>query len=368
MDAADGRVRGVSGADLAGDGFRAENGKDEADGDQGATRRPTNRRWGGRRFWVGVVLALLVFDVLAFVLIPPFVAGSPGTAAAYPADFITATFHFPPPAPIFSLDGSEPPHGQLIYFHPSISNTILTSWIVMALILLVAFAATRRLRLHPGPFQNAVEYVLESLAGFAHGLGGPRARRYVPLFAAFFVFILISNWSGLVPMVGQVEHLRAPTSDLNITIGLALVSFCVFHIEGVRSLGLRGYLGKFFPLGEFRNGIAGGLIALVVGLVEFFLEFIKPVTLSMRLFGNIYGGELALAVVTALTVAVIPVALYGLELLLNFVQALIFSVLTLMFTLIAIEGHDDGEHGAADGSTTAAAAASHTTEGEPLAA
>ena len=89
--------------------------------------------------------------------------------------------------------------------------------------------------------------------------------------------------------------------------------------------------------------IGAGVIALFVGVIEFFLEFIKPVTLAMRLFGNIYGGEVALGVITGLTIAIIPVAMVGLEFLLNFMQALIFSVLTLMFTIIAIERHDGHE-------------------------
>ena len=83
---------------------------------------------------------------------------------------------------------------------------------------------------------------------------------------------------------------------------------------------------------------------MYVGIIELFLEFVKPVTLAMRLFGNIYGGEVALAVISALTLAILPVALYGLEALLNVIQALIFSVLTLMFILIAVEGHGSEEH------------------------
>jgi F-type H+-transporting ATPase subunit a len=163
----------------------------------------------------------------------------------------------------------------------------------------------------------------------------------VPVFVAFFLFILLSNWSGLLPGVGRTEQLRAPTSDVNVTIGLALLAFFMFHIEGVRNLGFGGYFGKFFNVSGFRDGIGAGIIALFVGLLEFFLEFIKPVTLSMRLFGNIYAGEIALGVITGLTFVVIPVAMVGLEFLLNFMQALIFSVLTLMFTLIAIEPHHD---------------------------
>ena len=146
-----------------------------------------------------------------------------------------------------------------------------------------------------------------------------------------------------MPPVGRIEELRAPTSDVNITIGLALVSFVMFEAEGFRRLGIRGYLGKFFPLGEFRNGISDGGIAIFVGLVELMLEFVKPVTLSMRLFGNIYGGEVALGVITALTISFIPVGLLGLEVMLNAIQALIFSVLTLMFIVLAIESHHEEE-------------------------
>jgi F-type H+-transporting ATPase subunit a len=119
----------------------------------------------------------------------------------------------------------------------------------------------------------------------------------------------------------------------------------------VRALGIGGYLSKFFPISAFRDGIGAGVIAMFVGIIELMLEFVKPLTLSMRLFGNVYGGSVALGVILSLTIAFIPVALYALELMLNAVQALIFSVLTLMFILAAIEGHHDeheAEHEPAD--------------------
>jgi F-type H+-transporting ATPase subunit a len=181
------------------------------------------------------------------------------------------------------------------------------------------------------------------MGDFGLSIAGPSARPYIPLFVAFFILILFCNWSGLIPPVGRVEELRAPTSDVNITIGLALVSFLYFEYQGFRRLGVGGYLGKFFPLYEFKNGIGAGIIALFVGLVELMLEFVKPVTLSMRLFGNIYGGEVALGVITALTIAFVPVALLGLEVMLNAIQALIFSVLTLIFITLAIESHEHEE-------------------------
>jgi F-type H+-transporting ATPase subunit a len=219
-------------------------------------------------------------------------------------------------------------------------------WIVMAALLLVFIVAGTRIREVPGRLQNGVEFIWESLENWAISLGGPDARRHIPLFAAFFLLILFSNWSGLLPFFGKIEALRAPTSDVNVTIGLALVAFFYFHYQGFRQLGVRGYLGKFFVFSGFRKGIATGLIDLFVGLIEFLLEFIKPITLAMRLFGNIFGGEVALGVITALTIALIPAAMLLLEGLLNFVQALIFSTLMLMYTIIAVESHHEDEHAA----------------------
>jgi F-type H+-transporting ATPase subunit a len=259
----------------------------------------------------------------------------------YPGDAIRANFELPAPHVVVNLHPDTPPSTDLITFDATIPASIVTGWIIMVVIVVLAVVLSRAVRLVPSSGQNALEYVYEGLANFATSLGGPQARRYVPIFVAFFLFILLGNWSGLLPGVGRTEQLRAPTSDVNVTIGLALVSFVLFHVEGVRNLGVRGYLGKFFNLRGFREGPVAGIIALFVGLLEFFLEFVKPVTLSMRLFGNIYAGEIALGVITGLTLVIIPVAMVSLEFLLNFMQALIFSVLTLMYTLIAIEGHSE---------------------------
>jgi F-type H+-transporting ATPase subunit a len=176
----------------------------------------------------------------------------------------------------------------MVYFHPSISSTILTMWLVIALVLLLAILATRGMKVIPGRVQNVVEWAFELGRDFTVGIGGERARGYYPIFAAFFLLIVFCNWSGLVPPIGKVEELRAPTSDVNITIGLALTSFVLFQGDGFRRVGVRGYLGKFFPLGQFRHGIGAGFLAMYVGSA-IFLEFVKR-SLAMRLFGNIYGG------------------------------------------------------------------------------
>ena len=248
---------------------------------------------------------------------------------------------------------TAPAATALVTFHPSISSTILTMWIVMVIVLGAAILMARGGKLIPGRAQNVFEFLYEFLSDFGIGLAGPKARPYIPIFAAFFILILFDNWIGLVPPVGKIDLLRAPSSDVNITIGMALVSFVIFHVEGLRHLGVRGYLGKFFPIYEFRNGLGAGIIAMFVGLIELMLEFVKPVTLSMRLFGNIYGGEVALGVMTALTISFIPVALIALELMLNAIQALIFSVLTLMFIVLAIESHHEEEGHLAEGALDA---------------
>ena len=299
------------------------------------------RRRGLSARWFTLIGLVIVGNIAAFILVPPFPRGGhPGEACAFPVCFINGTLEFPAPHTVI---GPHAPADELVTFTPSISSTILTMWIVMAIVLVVIILMARGRELLPGRAQNAVEFLYEFMGDFGVSIAGPAARPYIPLFVAFFILILFSNWSGLVPPVGRIEQLRAPTSDVNITIGLALVSFIYFEYQGFRRLGVGGYLGKFFPLYEFRSGIGAGLIALFVGLVELMLEFVKPVTLSMRLFGNIYGGEVALGVITALTIAFIPVALLGLEVMLNAIQALIFSVLTLIFITLAIESHEHEE-------------------------
>ena len=305
---------------------------------------------GLSRRWFTLIGLVVVLNIVAFILVPPFPkGGQPGEACPYPVCFIQGTLEFPTPHTVLALtDASPPGASQLITFYPSISSTLLTMWIVMALVIVGSVLMVRRNELIPGRAQNIFEAFYEFLSDFGMGIAGPAARPYIPLFAAFFLLILFSNWIGLVPPVGRIQELRAPSSDVNITLGLALVAFIVFEAEGFRKLGVRGYLGKFFPLYEFKNGIAAGGIALFVGLVELMLEFVKPITLSMRLFGNIYGGEVALGVMTALTIAFIPVGLIGLEVMLNAIQALIFSVLTLMFIVLAIESHEHEEGHIAD--------------------
>ena len=305
-------------------------------------RAPKGRGWTR---WVLLIVGVIVLDLAALVAFPPFPkGGQPGDECSFPACFITSTLEFPAPNSVIDFaPESAPAATDLITFHPAISSTLLTMWLVIAIVVIGSILLIGRLTLIPGRGQNVFEFVYEFLSDFGMGLAGPTARPYIPIFLGAFLLVLFDNWIGLVPPVGKVEFLRAPSSDVNVTIGMALVSFVIFHVEGFRHLGVRGYLGKFFPVYEFRNGIGAGIIAMFVGVIELMLEFVKPVTLSMRLFGNIYGGEVALGVITSLTVAIFPVALLLLDGMLNAIQALIFSVLTLVFITLAIESHHEEE-------------------------
>jgi F-type H+-transporting ATPase subunit a len=292
-------------------------------------------------------LGVLALDIVAVVLV-----GDVGLKD-FPGGVIRKALEPIVPYTVINL-GSETNHVATLFdFYPSITGSIIMSWVVMAAVIIPLTIAARRLKEIPSGVQNFLEFVIESLSSFAMGIGGPGAKKFITFFLACFLFIAVSNWSGLIPGVGRVHEFRAPTSDVNVTVGLALVAFVYFHYQGVRALGVGGYLGKFFTL-------KGGPIGLFVGVLEFLLEFVKPLTLGMRLFGNIYGGELALAVVTTITLAFIPVTLYGLELFVGLMQGIIFSVLVLVFTMLAMEGHHEEGHdehspaAAGDGATAGA--------------
>ena len=292
-------------------------------------------------------LGVILLDAIAIVMF-----GGVGLNN-FPGDVIKRALEPIVPHTVIDL-GGDPTHAASLFdFYPSITGSIIMSWIVMAVVIIPLTIAARRLKEIPSGAQNVLEFAIEGLTSFAMGIGGPGAKRFITFFLACFLFIVVSNWSGLIPGVGRVHEFRAPTSDVNVTVGLALVAFVYFHYQGVRALGIGGYLGKFFTL-------KGGPIGLFVGVLEFFLEIVKPITLAMRLFGNIYGGELALTVMTTITLAFIPVALYGLELFVGLMQGIIFSVLVLVFTMLAMEGHHEEGHdehspaAAGDGATAGA--------------
>jgi F-type H+-transporting ATPase subunit a len=166
-----------------------------------------------------------------------------------------------------------------------------------------------------------------------------------PLVATFFIFIIVNNWAGLIPGFGSigiyemkeghevfVPFLRSANADLNTTIMLSLVSVIVIQIVGIGVIGLKSYTKKFFNFSS--------PILFFVGILELISEFIKIISFSFRLFGNVFAGEVLLIVITMLVPYILPIPFYGLELFVGFIQALVFTMLTLVFIKMAtIEAH-----------------------------
>ena len=261
--------------------------------------------------------------------------------------------------PIIRLGGEDhPSQGGVIsiWNDISISNSILTSWIVMAVLVVIGIAAARSVSAVPGRFQSFIEVIVQGLVDFMRQAGGDRVVRYLPLFGTLFLFALLSNWLSIVPLVGQVEILRAPTSDYHTNLGLALTGFVWYQAAGVRKNGI-GYFSRWINFTGFREGVLVGVVMILVGIIELFSEVFRILTLTLRLWGNIWGGEIVLAVLAALLfVPSLVLPFIGLELFIGFIQAFVFAFLVLLYIVLALESHGDEHHEGAHEAEHAAAA------------
>jgi F-type H+-transporting ATPase subunit a len=238
----------------------------------------------------------------------------------------------------------------------AVTNTLLSSWIVTLLLIALFYGATRRMAVVPRGLQNVMEMAVEALLNFVQSVAGAEnARRFFPLIATIFMFVMFNAWIGLLPIYpslgfinadGEMErHLLRPAgTDLNMPMALALVSFVFVEFWGFRLLKL-SYLGKFIRLENLRKGnFAQVPIDLFVGALELLSEFVRIISFTFRLFGNMTAGEILLLVITYLVPFVLVLPFYGLELLVGMVQALIFAGLTLVFVVVAVTPHSEEEH------------------------
>lgn len=230
-------------------------------------------------------------------------------------------------------------------FGMPITNTLLMSWIAMAILILISVFSTRRLRLIPKGLQNFLESIIELILDFIAQITGDRkqAEKFFPLVTTIFIFILLSNWLGLVPGVGtigffEVAHaeeggrlfvpfFRSTNSDLNMTLALAIISVIATQIFGIITIGFFKHFSKYI---SFKNP---GLT--FAGILEGIAEAVKILSFSFRLFGNIFAGEVLLVVTAFLVPFIAPLPFMFLELFVGFIQALIFAMLTLVFLQIA---------------------------------
>ena len=247
-----------------------------------------------------------------------------------------------------------------------ITNTLLSCWIASLVLVLIFALGARRASLVPGRFQNFCEIVIEGLLRFVEGTVGPqRARLLFPVIATIFLFVLINAWIGLLPIypalgfktegIVEIHLLRPAGTDINMPLALALISFVFVEFLGVKMLGI-GYFGKFIRISSLGRGLSalfqfrimdafqGFLDFFFVGPLEAFSEFVRLISFTFRLFGNMTAGEILVLVSAFLVPFVATVGVYGLELLVGFIQGLIFAGLTLVFAAIAMTAHEHEGH------------------------
>jgi F-type H+-transporting ATPase subunit a len=250
----------------------------------------------------------------------------------------------------------------------TITNSLITSWATVIILVALFILIGKRIKKVPRGLQNIFEFLLESALNLGDSVTGERKKteKFLPIALALFLFVLINNWLGLLPGIGTigfvesghgesvfVPFFRGGTADLNTTLAIALISVVLSHIMGVMAVGAWKHLNKFINLEVFLEipkkikkdpaVILVNPIRAFVGVVEVIGEAAKVASLSFRLFGNIFAGEVLLASMMALFAFILPLPFIFLEIIVGIIQALIFSMLTLVFMTIATQDHAE-EH------------------------
>lgn len=225
-----------------------------------------------------------------------------------------------------------------------ITNTILNTVTVDTAIIAGVIYLNKNFKKIPGMFQNVLESVIEIFYDLTETIAGKHTGVIFPFFMSFFIFILLTNWSGLIPGNGAIglKHgkelipfFRNATSDLNLTLGLTLISLFVTHFFAIKTVGIKEYLGRYFSLNPLN---------LFVGLLEIVSEATKLVSLSFRLFGNIFAGEVLLLTIGSMFAFLLPLPFMALEIIVGLVQALVFSMLTMVFMAMLMTPHSESAH------------------------
>lgn len=206
-----------------------------------------------------------------------------------------------------------------------VTGEVITMWIILAVIAVLSLIVTRNLKERPGKFQNMVETGIEYLDNFFSGIiGKHHARKYFFFLGSLFIFIIVANYTGLIPGVGLTEFIKAPTVSLSVTLGLGIVTFFFLQIAGLR-VGVKHYFKRFV------SPIAVMLPLLILD------EFIKPASLALRLFGNVFGEETVLHNLYDLLPIGVPVIMMALSVLFCAIQAVVFTMLVSIYLEEAIE-------------------------------
>lgn len=226
-----------------------------------------------------------------------------------------------------------------------ITNTLIATYVTLAFLIITGLILGRNTKLVPGRVQLLFEMAFEYVYDFIAKILGSReyARQYFPLLMTLFLFIFIANMLHFLPGVGSITYqtpegpvafLRAPNTDLNVTLALTIIVVTVIELAGVFAIGLWRYAGKFINFSG--RSIGERLLNFAVGLIELVSEAGRLVSFSFRLFGNIFAGEVLIAVIVFFLPYGVPVPLMAFEVFVGFIQAAVFAMLTLFFIKMAI--------------------------------
>ena len=225
----------------------------------------------------------------------------------------------------------------------AISNTVLATLLADAILITLVMILYKNIKLIPNFFQNIAEIIVELFYTLTESVASKRAPMIFPYFMSFFMFILVANWSSLIPGFGTIgffedEHfvpiLRGATSDLNTTLALALISAFATHMLAIKATGIKEYLSRYFSINP---------INLFIGLLEVISEITKIISLSFRLFGNIFAGEVVLLTTAGIFAFLLPIPFLLLEIIVGLVQALVFAMLTMTFMAVLTTPHHEAE-------------------------
>ena len=240
-----------------------------------------------------------------------------------------------------------------------VTNTMINAWVAIGIFLVVGILVRSKVSNLPGKLQNFWEYIIELILGYFDQVTADRKKslRFLPIAGSIFFFILLSNWLGLLPGTGSITVgnnfiLRPANTDLNLTLAIALVSIVASHLFGFLTVGIFAHTNKFIQVGtlvkSFKKGPLGIFSAIVefgVGLIEIAGEVAKVMSLSLRLFGNIFAGEVLITVITSIVSVVLPAPFMLLELLVGLIQAGVFAILSVVYmTVASAEPHGVEEH------------------------
>lgn len=285
-----------------------------------------------------------------------------------PAEPVFQVFRFPINNSIMAFISRLPGfHPEDDSFGFPITNSIIATWVTLVFLGSFCYIVTRKLTLVPGRRQAILEFIVAGLLKFCQSIAGEKnGRRFFPLIATIFLFVAFNAWLSLVPGYGSIlfetgEHhkvhlLRGANTDINTPLAVAAISFVAIEFVGLSTLGV-SYLGKFVNLRGLGNGVVllfkgqlktafsalfSGVIDAGVGALEALSEFIRVLSFTLRLFGNMTAGEILLLVIVFLVPWALAVLFYGLELLVGLIQAFIFASLTLVFMTVAAASHGHG--------------------------